>query len=116
MTCPFCRQSDLLDKLEMTICPTCQTVMEIDDRGECVFVTLDTPKPPTMRNGRMPLEQTSPKSKPVKLSRKTIHSIKEYRSTTLTGKYAESHLAFCAHQDRHSLNETWVSPLSESSR
>ena len=27
-----------------TICPSCIPVLEIDDRGECVFVDTDSPK------------------------------------------------------------------------
>jgi hypothetical protein len=41
MICPFCRQSDIVDNSEKTICPSCHTVMDIDDRGECVFVDTD---------------------------------------------------------------------------
>jgi hypothetical protein len=37
MICPFCRQSDIMVIPGRTICPTCQTVVEIDDRGECIF-------------------------------------------------------------------------------
>jgi len=46
MICPFCRQSDIGDKSGTIICSSCQTVLEIDDRGECVFVDADSPKMP----------------------------------------------------------------------
>jgi hypothetical protein len=46
MSCPFCRQSDIPDNSGKTICPSCQTVFEIDDRGECVFVDTDSLKMP----------------------------------------------------------------------
>ena len=46
MICPFCRKSDLPDKSGFTICPACQTEMEIDERGECVFVNTDRPRMP----------------------------------------------------------------------
>ena len=46
MICPFCRQSDIVDNSGTTICPSCILVLEIDDRGECVFVDTDSPKMP----------------------------------------------------------------------
>ena len=46
MICPFCRQSDILENSGPTICPSCQTVFEIDDRGECVFVDTDSLRMP----------------------------------------------------------------------
>ena len=46
MVCPFCRQSDILDNPGKTKCPSCQTVFEIDDRGECVFVDTNSLKMP----------------------------------------------------------------------
>jgi hypothetical protein len=44
MICPFCRQSDIPDNPGKTICLSCKTVMEIDDRGECVFVDTESPR------------------------------------------------------------------------
>ena len=38
MICPFCRRPDIQSHPGKTACPSCQTVMEIDDRGECVLV------------------------------------------------------------------------------
>ena len=46
MICPFCRKSDIQDNSGKTLCPSCQTVFEIDDRGECVFVDTDSPRMP----------------------------------------------------------------------
>ena len=46
MICPFCRQSDLPNQPGSIICPACQTEMEIDDRGECVFANPDVLKMP----------------------------------------------------------------------
>lgn len=42
MICRFCRQSDIVDNSGTTICPSCKTVFEIDDRVECVFVNTDS--------------------------------------------------------------------------
>ena len=44
MICPFCRQSDIVDNSAKTVCPSCKTGFEIDDRGECIFVDTDTPR------------------------------------------------------------------------
>ena len=46
MICPFCRQSDLLGNPGKTVCPSCKTVFEIDERGECVFVDTDSLRMP----------------------------------------------------------------------
>ena len=48
MICPFCRQSEIPDKSETTICPSCKTVFDIDDRGECVLVDTDSPRMPML--------------------------------------------------------------------
>jgi hypothetical protein len=48
MICPFCRQTDIVDNSGNTVCPSCKTVFEIDDRGECVFVDTDSPRMPML--------------------------------------------------------------------
>lgn len=41
MVCPICRLSNVQDNSGSTTCPSCRTELEIDDRGECVFVNTD---------------------------------------------------------------------------
>ena len=46
MICPFWRQPDLLGNLGPTICPSCRTEFEIDDRGEYVSVDANSLRMP----------------------------------------------------------------------
>ena len=46
MICPFCRQTEVGEKSGSAVCPACKAGFEIDDRGECVFVDMASPKMP----------------------------------------------------------------------
>ena len=46
MICPFCRQTEIGDEPGPTVCPACTAGLEIDDRGECVFVDTASPRLP----------------------------------------------------------------------
>ena len=44
--CPFCRVFDVADEPGKAYCPECKAGFVIDDRVECIFVDLDTPRLP----------------------------------------------------------------------
>ena len=44
--CPFCGYQGIKAEPGKSVCPECETVFEIDDRGECVFVDLNYPRLP----------------------------------------------------------------------
>ena len=44
--CVFCGYDGIEAKPGKTVCPGCDTVFEIDDRCECVFVDLENPRLP----------------------------------------------------------------------
>ena len=46
MICPLCRETELGDDTGPTACPACAAGLEIDDRGECVFVDTGRPRMP----------------------------------------------------------------------
>ena len=46
MICPFCRQTIIGDEPGLSVCPACKAGLEIDDRGECVFVDTASPRLP----------------------------------------------------------------------
>jgi len=46
MRCPFCDNNDIVGEPGTTSCLDCSTRFEIDDRSECIFVDVNSPKLP----------------------------------------------------------------------
>jgi hypothetical protein len=46
MICPFCREKEIGKLAGTSICPACNTEYDIDDRGECVFMNMESPNIP----------------------------------------------------------------------